>query len=222
MKIQSLLFIGCAAAFSLTACGSKSGSSANDAHDAEVGAHHDSATATRTVSGESRSQRVLHTAVAQLESRSDSTVTGTVTFTEVEMRIGTRVVEHQVLVAYNIHGLPEGATRGFHIHEFGDCSAPDASSAGGHFNPGGHDHGAPDAHDSHAGDLGNVEADAQGHAIGTMTVSAERFSVVGREANNIVGKSVIVHVGTDDLVSQPTGDAGKRAACGVIESQESN
>lgn len=205
MIIRPTLLLCAAAALSLSAC-SKSASSTHDAND-DASAR--------------ASESVLATATTQLESRSGTDVTGTVTFTEVELKLAGRVVDHRVVVAYDIQGLPPGAARGFHIHEHGDCSAPDAMSAGGHFNPGGHDHGGPDAHDSHAGDLGNVTANDRGRATGTLSFKADKFTVAGHEANNIIGKSVIVHVATDDYVSQPTGDAGPRAACGVIEAQTS-
>lgn len=201
MNLRTIGLLSAFAALSLNACASK-GASDGDTHDAE------SARPT---------EHVLATATAQLESRSGTNVTGTVNFTELEIKAGGRVLEHRVVVSYDIQGLPPGEARGFHIHEHGDCSAPDAMSAGGHFNPGGHDHGAPDADDSHAGDLGNVTANQNGRAVGTTTVKPDKFTVVGDLANNIVGKSVIIHVATDDYVSQPTGDAGPRAACGVIE-----
>lgn len=112
-----------------------------------------------------------------------------------------------------VTGLPPGP-HGFHIHETGDCSAPDAASAGGHFNPDGKSHGAPDAAEHHAGDLGNIEADASGNA----TVNIHASGVTLEEGTHAVkGKAVIVHAAADDFTTQPTGDAGARLACGVIE-----
>jgi len=103
---------------------------------------------------------------------------------------------------------------GFHVHENGDCSAPDASSAGGHFNPADHEHAGPDAERQHMGDMGNITAGEDG----TARVDAEyRFLVLDPEADNsIMGKAVVVHAGADDMSSQPSGDAGARVACGVI------
>jgi Cu-Zn family superoxide dismutase len=141
-------------------------------------------------------------AVAVLNPASNSKVTGTVTFTK---------SADDVKVVADINGLTPGK-HGFHIHEFGDCSAPDASSAGGHFNPGKHQHGAPDAADRHAGDLGNIEADASGKAHLELTDKVMKLS----GPDSIVGHGVIVHEKADDLKTQPTGDAGGRIACGVI------
>lgn len=204
MKLQPFLLLGATAAFSLlSACGPKAAEGSTDAN--------------ASSGGSLASESIVATATARMESRSGTEVTGVVTFSELEIVLADRVVDHRVVVNYAFEGLPPGEARGFHIHEIGDCSAPDASSAGGHFNPGGHDHGAPDHHASHAGDLGNVTADEHGRAVGTLTVKPDKFTVAGQADNNIIGRSVIVHVATDDLVSQPTGNAGARAACGVIE-----
>lgn len=110
-----------------------------------------------------------------------------------------------------VSGLTPGK-HGFHIHEKGDCSAPDASSAGGHFNPDQKPHGAADAADKHAGDLGNIEAGADGSATVDLHMNG---LTLGTEANSIKGKAIIVHANPDDF-SQPTGNAGGRVACGVI------
>jgi Cu-Zn family superoxide dismutase len=112
-----------------------------------------------------------------------------------------------------VTGLTPGK-HGFHVHAVGDCSAPDAASAGAHFNPDNKNHGAPTAADHHAGDLGNIEADASGAAKIDMHVNGV---TLGSEANSIMGKALIVHGGTDDLTSQPAGNAGARQACGVIK-----
>jgi len=111
-----------------------------------------------------------------------------------------------------VSGLAPGK-HGFHVHENGDCSAPDASSAGGHFNPGKTTHGAPDAGERHAGDLGNIEADATGTAA--VNMHAGGISL-GSGATSVLGKALIVHAGPDDF-SQPTGNAGGRLACGIIK-----
>lgn len=156
--------------------------------------------------------RVLGTAVAKLEARSGSEVTGTVTFTERQTTrdgVNVRVVD----VRYDITGITPGETRGFHIHEVGDCSAPDASSAGPHFNPGQHEHGGMDHPMSHAGDLGNITANPAGRAEGLIT-DMTKFSFQGD--TNIIGRAVVVHAKADDLTSQPAGNAGPRVACGVI------
>lgn len=141
-------------------------------------------------------------AIAVLHPASGSNVTGTVTFT---------ASGDSVKVVADINGLTPGK-HGFHIHEFGDCSDPKAASAGGHFNPGHKQHGAPDSSDRHAGDLGNIEADASGKAHLEWTDSVMKLS----GADSIIGHAVIVHEKADDLKTQPTGDAGGRLACGVI------
>ena len=141
-------------------------------------------------------------AVAVLHSASGSKVTGTVTFTKTDD--GVRVVA-------DVEGLTPG-DHGFHIHEFGDCSAADATSAGGHFNPGKHPHAGPDMPMRHEGDLGNLTADAAGKA---------HYERVDKDLNltgddSIIGRSVIAHEKMDDLKTQPTGNAGARVACGVV------
>lgn len=141
-------------------------------------------------------------AVAALSPTKGNSVSGTVTFTKVEG--GVKVVA-------DVTGLTPGQ-HGFHIHEFGDCSAPDATSAGGHFNPGHMQHGAPDAASHHAGDLGNLEADASGKAHYELVDPT--LSLNGPES--IVGHGVIVHEKADDMKTQPTGNAGGRVACGAI------
>lgn len=120
----------------------------------------------------------------------------------------------QIRVVADVKGLTPGK-HGFHIHEKGDCSAPDGSSAGGHFNPDTHNHGAPDAKDRHAGDLGNIEADKDGNAHYEIVDSIIKLD----GPNSIVGRAVIVHEKPDDFVTQPTGNAGNRLACGVIKAQ---
>ncbi|BCR05659.1 hypothetical protein DESUT3_27280 [Desulfuromonas versatilis] len=146
-------------------------------------------------------------AVAELKPTEGNEASGTLTLTE---------QEGGVLVVVDAKGLTPGQ-HGFHFHEKGDCSAPDATSAGGHFNPESTPHGAPDnpATERHAGDLGNLEAAEDG------TAHYERLdphiSLSG--PNSVVGKAVIVHAQADDLTSQPTGNAGARVACGVIEAQ---
>jgi Cu-Zn family superoxide dismutase len=119
-------------------------------------------------------------------------------------------------VSVHIEGLTPGE-HGFHVHEFGDCSAPDATSAGGHFDPFREPHGARNAAKRHVGDLGNVVANATGVVDADFTDS--RIALPGRVPQgsaSILGRAVIVHGGRDDLTSQPSGAAGPRVACGVI------
>lgn len=114
-----------------------------------------------------------------------------------------------------VTGLEPNSEHGFHIHEKGDCSAPDASSAGGHFNPTSQQHGNPDSPPHHAGDAHNLHADAQGNAQVDETVTGVTLSDGG--PNDILGKAVVVHAKADDYKSQPSGNSGGRIACGVIE-----
>jgi Cu-Zn family superoxide dismutase len=147
-------------------------------------------------------------AVAKLTgTKGHESVTGTVEFV---------AQEGGVLVTAHLEGLTPG-DHGFHIHEKGDCSAPDGASAGGHFNPSSHKHGAPDAAEHHEGDLGNLTAGKDGKADKTMTLTDV---TLGDGANSVVGKGFIVHDKKDDLTTQPTGNAGARVACGVITAED--
>jgi superoxide dismutase, Cu-Zn family len=131
-----------------------------------------------------------------------NTVTGTITF--IKVTDGVRVVA-------DLQGLTPGK-HGIHIHECGDCSAADGSSAGGHFNPMSKSHGAPMDAMRHEGDMGNIEADAAGKAH--LDYVDKNITLEG--VFSIIGRSVIVHKNEDDLKTQPTGNAGARVACGVI------
>ncbi len=144
----------------------------------------------------------ITSAVAVLIPTEGNDVHGTVRFTKVAG--GVRVVA-------DVTGLTPGA-HGFHVHEFGDASSADGTAAGGHFNPAHGNHGGPADAQRHAGDLGNLEADASGHA--TLDHVDAGLSLDG--GNSIIGRGLIVHASPDDLKTQPTGNAGKRVACGVI------
>ncbi|MCI0718034.1 MAG: superoxide dismutase family protein [Acidobacteria bacterium] len=138
-------------------------------------------------------------AVAVLSPTKDSKVSGTILL---------RQKEGYILVAGEVTGLTPGK-HGFHIHEFGDLRDSQGKYAGGHFNPTGEPHGAPDAPKHHVGDLGNIVADEKG------TASVEK-QLKGVKLNDLFGRAVVVHGGEDDLTSQPAGDAGSRMAVGVI------
>ena len=144
-----------------------------------------------------------HFAAAQLISKSNSHVQGTIQF--YAENDGVRVVGI-------VTGLTPGA-HGFHVHDKGDCSAPDASSAGGHFNPYHTAHGGPAAAEHHAGDLGNITADDTGRV--EINVFSHDLALSGE--NSIVGKSVVIHAAADDLKTNPAGNSGARIACGPIE-----
>lgn len=141
-------------------------------------------------------------AIAVLNSTHNNKATGIVTFSKTEL--GVKVVA-------DIEGLTPGA-HGFHIHQFGDCSAPNADSAGGHYNPEEKPHGAPESRERHAGDLGNLIADERGKAHLERIDSV--ISIGGQ--NSIIGHGLIIHAAADDMATQPTGNAGGRVACGVI------
>jgi Cu-Zn family superoxide dismutase len=117
-----------------------------------------------------------------------------------------------VKVVADLEGLNPGQKHAFHIHQNGDCTSSDGMSAGGHYNPEGHQHGLPEAEKRHAGDLGNVQADNDGKAHYEIRVA--NISISG-PMNPILGRGVIVHAKVDDG-SQPVGNAGARIACGVI------
>ena len=142
-------------------------------------------------------------ATANLQPTKGNKVSGTVTFTQ---------KGDKVLVAANVSGLTPGS-HGFHVHEKGDCSAADAMSAGGHFNPAGKPHGAPDSTEHHGGDLGNLTADKSGNA--TLSIEVGGITL-DQSTTSIVGEGVIVHANPDDLKSQAAGNVGPRVACGVV------
>lgn len=142
----------------------------------------------------------------EMQAKSDSELSGTVTFTE---------EDGEVTMEAEIQGLAEGR-HAIHLHEFGDCSAEDGSSAGGHWNPTDEPHGKWGAEEGyHKGDVGNFEVDAEG--IGRLTFSTDEWCIgCDDETKNIVGKSVVIHDGVDDFTSQPSGAAGTRVGCGEI------
>ncbi|MFQ5701811.1 MAG: superoxide dismutase family protein [Acidobacteriota bacterium] len=138
--------------------------------------------------------------------KSGSEVSGSATFTDHDGKVTLEI---------DLNSLSPG-THAVHIHAVGDCSSEDGKSAGGHWNPGGVDHGRWGTPPYHLGDLGNVVTDETGHA--TLSVTTDLWSVGGGASNDVVGKAIIVHAGADDFTSQPSGAAGPRVACGVIES----
>jgi len=141
-------------------------------------------------------------AVASLSPTRGNSTSGEVTFDQVGDR---------VRVDARVSGLSPNREHGFHIHEVGDCSAPDASSAKSHFNPYGKPHGL--GPERHAGDLPALKADAQGRAH--LVVDLDIITL-GKGPSGIVGRSVVVHARPDDYRTQPTGSTGARLACGVI------
>ncbi len=145
------------------------------------------------------------TAKATIESKSGSKVTGRAVFTEQP----SGGVKAEIWIENATPG-----THGLHIHEKGDCSAADATSAGGHFNAAGNPHAAPADKARHNGDLGNIEVGADGK--GHLEITSDLLTVKPGP-NSVVGKAVIFHEKADDLKTQPTGNAGGRFGCGVIQ-----
>lgn len=141
--------------------------------------------------------------VSILHPTTGNTVNGVVRFFETDD--GVRVVAE-------VYDLAPNSTHGFHIHEYGDCSALDGTTAGGHFNPFDAEHGGPDSDERHVGDLGNITVDQNGFAQLDITDSMISFDGPA----GIIGRGIIVHSGEDDFESQPTGAAGSRLSCGAI------
>ena len=143
----------------------------------------------------------------ELKSTQGSAVSGSLSF--IAEKDGVRI-------GGLVKGLKPGTEQGFHIHEKGDCSAPDASSAGGHFNPTSQPHGNPKTKaPKHVGDMVNLSADAQGNA--KVDAFIQGATLQSGKPTDIAGKAVVVHQKPDDYTSQPAGDSGDRAACGVIK-----
>lgn len=146
------------------------------------------------------------TMTVTMEPKSDSNVKGDITFTE---------KGNKVIMVTHLSGLTPGE-HAIHLHEKGDCSAPDGKSAGGHWNPKNMQHSKWDSPKGfHMGDIGNLKADSEGNA--TLTFETGEWCIGCDDVTkNIIGKSVVVHQGVDDFTSQPAGDAGNRVSCGVI------
>ena len=144
-------------------------------------------------------------ATATLQPTKGSTVSGTVQFAE---------VGGKVRVTAKISGLKPNGDYGFHIHEAGDCSSGDGMSTKGHFNPQGKPHAHAGTPERHAGDLPSLKSDAAGNAELTADVD---IITVSPGPTSIVGRGLIVHAQADDFKTQPTGNAGARSACAVIQ-----
>jgi Cu-Zn family superoxide dismutase len=151
-------------------------------------------------------QAAVTTAEVELKPTVGSTTKGTVRFKQQDGKLQ---------IDADIAGLAPGV-HGFHLHEKGDCSAPDGTSAGGHFNPASQQHGGPEHAAHHGGDFGNITADASGKAKLSLSVPTSQISLDDGAPGNIIGRGMIVHADPDDFVTQPTGNAGKRLACGVV------
>lgn len=145
----------------------------------------------------------VESAIAILYPTEGNEVNGQITF--------SKMVDGRIKVNAEVYNLSPGL-HGFHVHEYGDCSSSDGKSAGGHFFTEHNNHGALEELKTHVGDLGNLEANADG--IAKTTFITEKLSFSGKES--ILGRGLIIHEGADDTKTQPTGGAGGRVACGVI------
>jgi Cu-Zn family superoxide dismutase len=143
-------------------------------------------------------------AAAIFESTPTAMIAGTVKFIQ---------TEDGVLVAAVLSGLPPGK-HGIHLHEKGECIGPDFKSAGEHFNPTNQPHACPPDKARHAGDLGNIEVDADG--TGRFELKTDLLSV-DTGASSVIGRAVILHDMADDCMSQPSGGAGVRLGCAVVK-----
>ncbi len=146
----------------------------------------------------------VHNATCAIQPTAGNACKGMVSFTD---------VKGGVRVQATISGLEPNSKHGFHIHEFAYCGSADATCTGGHYDPGKTGHhalpGGSEAH--HAGDMGNLVADAQGNAVYNAVIPG--ISVAGENA--IIGRAVIIH-GKPDDGGQPTGNAGSRIGVGDI------
>jgi Cu-Zn family superoxide dismutase len=147
-------------------------------------------------------QSAINRAIALVTPTKGNSVYGVVTFEKTDK--GVHIVA-------NLAGLTPGK-HGFHIHEFGDITADDGSSAGGHYNPTGMPHSMPMSDKRHTGDMGNIEANENGNALLDYTDPAMELN--GKYS--IIGHAIIVHEKEDDFKTQPTGNAGARIGQGVI------
>ena len=144
-------------------------------------------------------------ATANLQPTKGNSTAGTIKFTQ---------SGDKVRVAGEVTGLRPNQEHGFHIHEAGDCSSGDGMSAKGHYNPQKKPHGQPGSSERHAGDMPSLKADASGKAKVDTTLD---IITVAPGPTSVVGKGLIVHAQPDDYKTQPTGNAGARLACAVIQ-----
>jgi superoxide dismutase, Cu-Zn family len=190
---HAALLVLAASAFTLAAC-----SAPADQHDHA------------TLPPQAGALTTINEAVAVIYPTKGNAISGIIYFTWVPRFLAVTKDNYQgdIHVHGTVFGLEPNSTHAIHIHEFGDQTSPDGSSAGSHFNPTGHKHGAPNDPDHHAGDLGNLTADASGNATIDLTLPAMQASIIGR--------GVVIHAKPDDFKTQPTGNAGGRIGVGVI------
>lgn len=190
-NFMTLIVIGLFLMLSACTSGNKENGKTDDAQDAS----------------EEQQEEQKATAIATMEPASGSQVTGEAKFTS--------EANGRVRFELAVENLSPGE-HAVHLHEKGDCSAEDASSAGGHWNPTMKPHGKRgDGTSYHKGDVGNMTVGNDGK--GNLSLTIEGWSIGGADSTNVVGKSVIVHEKADDFTTQPTGNAGGRLSCGVIK-----
>lgn len=197
----------CAIAVLLAACGQKEHAAA-PVTDAPPPAGDSPSVATTTAPQTTSSAEATAGAAAKLSPTQGSTANGALKITAA----GTGVK-----ISGMVQGLTPDSQFGFHFHEKGDCSAPDATSAGAHFNPANQNHGNPQAQPHHAGDMLNVKSDAQG--VAEVDIDNADVSLQTGQPNDILGKALVVHAKPDDYATQPSGNSGDRIACGVVAIQ---
>lgn len=198
-KINYFLFLG-AASF-MVACGSGSNNSGDELSDSLGIAPGSPAEVNNNVG-------TALSAVAEISAASGSNVTGTATFTQNG--------DGPVTMTIRVENLTPGE-HAIHLHENGDCSAPDATSAGGHWNPTDDPHGKRGENGFHSGDIDNLVAGEDG--VATLEMEFDDWSIGGSDDTSILNKAVIIHADADDFESQPAGAAGGRVACGVIQAE---
>ena len=147
-------------------------------------------------------------ASAMIEAKSMSNVSGSATF---------QATNGMVTLTLMVQGAPPGE-HAVHIHDMGDCSDPAGMSAGGHWNPNMTEHGKWGMDPFHLGDIGNIMIAQDG--TGMLTLSTDLWTVGTGDKNDVVGHAVMVHEKADDFVTQPTGNAGARIGCGVINTSK--
>ena len=199
-KINYFLFLG-ATSF-MVACGSGTNNTGDELSDS-LGIAPGSPAEVNDNLGSNDSEL---TAIAEISAASGSNVSGTATFTQTG--------DGPVRMVIRVENLSPGE-HAIHLHEKGDCSAPDATSAGGHWNPTDDPHGKRGDNGFHAGDIDNLVAGEDG--VATLEMEFDDWSIGGSDDSSILNKAVIIHADADDFESQPAGNAGGRIACGVIQ-----
>jgi superoxide dismutase, Cu-Zn family len=203
--MKLLLMLMCTCSIFLYSCGTGTGDTENDS--GNIDTMDEEADMVAEADSEDMNQA---TAMASLSAKSGSNVSGSITFEQT----GDSIVTMQI----DVSGLTPG-THAIHLHETGDCSAEDASSAGGHWNPSGEAHGKrSESEEFHAGDIINLEVGTD--STYSNTIEVQGWTIGTEEMSNIVGRAVVIHAQADDFTSQPSGAAGGRVACGVIEEQQ--